>query len=138
MHLTTFAYSLLALIVFCPTVAAQTPPSNSVATPSDAELSDAVVTLATAPPPVLPSLSATGCGCCLKPHLSCRGPMACFCQPPLYYGTYPWDDDWTNPVLQCADGQCGNWWYERARAMVERKEACSQTVGGFHSPASPR
>lgn len=140
MHRARFAVLAAVVAAVCQSFVVKTAAAQFTAekSASDAELADSVLPLATAPPQVLPPLNATGCGCCLRPQLNCRGPVACFCRPPLYYGTYPWDDDWTNPVLQCADGQCGNWWYQRGRAMVERKEACSQAVGTLHSPASSR
>lgn len=86
------------------------------------------VPLATAGPARLPPLSAVGNGCCLEPCVSCPGPPARFCEPPLYYGTNPLDDDWTNPLLQCAGGQCGQVWYRYARASVRWRSGFTQRV----------
>jgi len=86
------------------------------------------VPLATAGEAELPPLSAYGSGCCLKPCLRCPGPPARFCVPPLYYGTNPLDDDWTNPLLQCACGECGRCWYRAARASVHVRDGLTQAV----------
>jgi len=86
------------------------------------------VPLATAEPEPLPPLAAYRSGCCLKPCLECPGPCARFCLPPLYYGTPALDDDWTNPLLQCAGGKCGTCWYRGARAVIYSREGVTRTV----------
>jgi hypothetical protein len=119
----------LALILgsLTPVASAQTTQPERLNAPAESE---AVVSLATAAPQELPPLSATMRGCQLSPLLKCAGPTACFCQPPLYYGTFALDDDWTNPVLECAGGRCGAHWYRYSRNMVQRKDAWSQHTAG--------
>lgn len=120
---------LLALglgIVTMLTVSSAQPPIVDVAptAPATGTLEDQpeIVPLATAAPPALPPLKAVGSGCCLRPDLSCPGPAFCPCVPLVYFQTDPRDDDWTNPLYECAGGGCGTHWYEHALRMVVRKK----------------
>lgn len=107
-------------------VSAQSP--APIIQPPDAPASQGVVRLAPAGPAVLPPLRAHGMGACRQPMPGCYGPSYATCRPLIYYGTNPRDDDWTNPLYECAGGRCGQGWYSHALNMVRRKKEFAEHV----------
>lgn len=84
-----------------------------------------VLPLATGGPAVLPALSASGSGCCLRPELRCCGPDYCGCNSRIYYGTDPRDDDFVHDLYKPVTA---SHWYQHAFRMVVRKKHIASAI----------
>ena len=86
-----------------------------------------ILPLATGGPYVFAPLPATG-SCSPRPVLSCLGPDYCECNPYIYFGTNPCDDD---PVLSMSPEVCDTkttHWYSKALNMILRKKAITEAI----------
>lgn len=86
-----------------------------------------ILPLATGGPFVFDALPTRG-SCVLRPDVRCTGPDYCGCNPRIYYGTNPCDDD---PVLTMSPKVCDaktTHWYTKAWNMITRKKAIAEAI----------
>jgi hypothetical protein len=121
-------FSAICAEDFEPRAMPQTEPLNGNELPASITDPSDLLPLATGGPYAFDPLPMCGDGCAPRPIIRCTGPAYRGCNPRLYYGTNPYDDDPILPLYPSINNRKTKHWYQHAFDLVKRKKAITAAI----------